>query len=165
MMTLQNIILIITGTTTALSAGVFYTWSCAVIPGMARLSNTEYIRAMQSFNSAIQNPVFFISFLGTAVLLPVCSYLHYNPVITNRFWFLLAATIIYLIGVLGVTIFGNIPLNENLAGFNLQTALPETIALQRTKFEIPWNNLNTIRTASSILAIILVIIACIKAES
>ena len=165
MMTLQNIILIITGTTTALSAGVFYTWSCAVIPGMARLSNTEYIRAMQSFNIAIQNPVFFISFLGTAVLLPVCTYMHHSQPAANRFWFLLAATVIYLIGVLGVTIFGNIPLNENLAGFNLQTALPETIALQRTKFEIPWNNLNTIRTVSSILAIILVMIACIKAES
>ena len=91
--------------------------------------------------------------------------MHYSPLTTNRFWFLLAATIIYLTGVLGVTIFGNIPLNENLASFHLQTALPETIALQRAKFEIPWNNLNTIRTISSLLAIVLVIIGCVKVQS
>ncbi len=78
-----------------------------------------------------------------------------------RFWFLLAATIIYLIGTFGVTIFGNVPLNNTLDRFDLQSATEEEIDVQRGNFEGRWNNLNTVRTVSSTLAIILVVIACL----
>jgi len=59
---LTNIILVITATTTALMAGLFYAFSCSVNLGLARLSNAEYISAMQSINRAIQNPIFFAAF-------------------------------------------------------------------------------------------------------
>jgi len=74
---------------------------------------------------------------------------------------LLAATIIYLIGTFGVTIFGNVPLNNALDRFDLESATEEETALQRANFERRWNNLNTIRTVSSTLAIMLVIISCL----
>jgi len=164
MPTLPNITLVLTATTTALIAGLFYAWSCSVTLGLARLPDTVYITFMQATNKAILNPVFFISFMGTAILLPVCTFLHYDPTISHRFVFLLAATLIYFIGGLGVTIFGNIPLNEALADFNLQSASEEAIAAQRAKFEGRWNNLNTIRTISSALSIILVIIACLSSH-
>jgi len=38
--------------------------------------------------------------------------MHYGQLTSDRFFFLLAAAIIYLIGVIGVTIFGNVPLNN-----------------------------------------------------
>ena len=164
MLSFQNFILIITATTTALIAGLFYAWTCSVIPGLARLSDTDFVRAMQSFNIAIQNPLFFLSFMGTAILLPFCTYLDYCQPTTTRFYFLLAATIFYLLGVLAVTIFGNVPLNEELAGFDLDAASSEAIAAQREKFVKPWNRLNMIRTVSSAISIILVIIACLSRE-
>ena len=163
-MTLQNVILVIAATTTALVAGLFYAWTCSVTPGLARLSNTEYIRAMQSFNTYIQNPLFFASFLGTALLLPFCSYVHFGQPVSMRFWMLIISTIIYLTGVFGVTIFGNVPLNDSLAAFQLDTATASEIADARNKFENPWNSLNTIRTVASTISIILVIIACISRE-
>ena len=164
MMTLQNFILVLTATTTALIAGLFYAWTCSVIPGLSRLTNVEYIRAMQSFNEAIQNPLFFICFFGTALLLPICTYMHFGQPVSIRFWLLLTATVAYLLGVMAVTIFGNIPLNESLADFNLILANPEAIAAQRRNFENSWNNLHTVRTIASALSIVLVIIACINPE-
>jgi uncharacterized membrane protein len=164
MPTLPNIILVLTATTTALIAGLFYAWSCSVTLGLARLPDTIYLAFMQTTNKAILNPVFFISFMGTAILLPVSTFLHYDSTIPHRFLFLLTATLIYLIGGLGVTMFGNVPLNEALDAFNLQSASQEAIAAQRAKFEGRWNNLNTIRTISSTLSIILVIIACLSSH-
>ena len=164
MLSLQNVILVVTATTTALIAGLFYAWTCSVIPGLARLSNAEFVKAMQSFNVAIQNPLFFFSFLGTAILLPVSTYVHYGHPVTNRFYFLLAATIFYLAGVLAVTFFGNIPLNEELARFNIASATSEALMNQRNKFVKPWNSLNTIRTICSALALVMVILACLSRE-
>lgn len=164
MMTLQNVILVLTATTTALIAGLFYAWTCSVIPGLARLNHIEYIKAMQTFNAAIQNPLFFICFFGTAILLPVCTYMHFRHPLSIRFWLLLIATVAYLLGVMAVTIFGNIPLNNSLESFSLTLSSPKVIAVQRRNFESSWNNLHTIRTIASALSIVLVIIACINPE-
>lgn len=154
-------VLVLTGTSTALMAGLFYGWSCSVTVGLARLSDSEYISAMQSMNRAIQNPVFFTCFFGTALLLPLSAYLYDEPPLSVRFWLLLAATVVYLSGVLGVTIFGNVPLNEALDAFQLQSASAQAMATQRAAFEVPWNHLNTFRTIAATLAIILVILACL----
>ena len=162
MPTLTNILLVMTATTTALMAGLFYAFSCSVNLGLARLSNAEYISAMQSINRTIQNPIFFAAFFGAPILLPLIVFLHYGQPLPARFWFLLAATIIYLIGTFGVTIFGNVPLNNTLDRFDLQSATEEEIAVQRGNFEGRWNNLNTVRTVSATLAIMLVVIACLS---
>lgn len=159
-MTVINILLIITATATALMAGLFFAFSCAVNSGLARLSNAEYISAMQSINRAIQNPIFFLAFFGAPIFLLISTFFHYGQAM--RFWFLLAATVIYLIGTFGVTVFGNVPLNNTLDPFNLQSASEEETARQRANFEGRWNNLNTIRTVSSTLAVIFVVIACLN---
>ena len=162
MPTYQNTILAGAALTTALMAGLFYAYSCSVNPGLHRLSDTAYLAAMQSINRAILNPVFFVGFMGTAILLPLSTWVQYGQSVSSRFWFLLSATIVYLVGVIGVTMLGNVPLNEALDTFNLQTASPAEIATQRTAFEMPWNRLNMLRTVASILAIILVIFACLN---
>lgn len=161
LLTFPNTILIITAITTALIAGVFYAYSCSVNPGLGRLPHAEYIAAMQSINRAIQNPVFFISFFGTLVFLPLSAWLHYQQPLSMRFWFLLIAALFYLTGVFGVTVLGNIPLNETLESFDLKSAAPKEIASQRDKFEAPWNKLNTVRTVVSAVTLTLVILACL----
>ena len=161
-MTAVNIVLALTAVTTALMAGLFFAFSCSVNLGLARLSNAKYLSAMQSINRAIQNPIFFVAFFGAPILLPFSVLTHYEQPLSARFWSLLAARIIYLIGTFGVTVFGNVPLNNALDRFNLQTASEQEIVLQRANFERGWNNLNTIRTISATLALILVIIACLN---
>ena len=128
--------------------------------GFARLSDKEFISAMQSTNRAIQNPVFFAAFFGAPILLPISTFLHYGA--QPRFLLLLAATVIYLLGTFGVTVFGNVPMNNTLDRFNLESSSEEEIARQRANFERRWNNLNTIRAVSSTLALIFVVIACLN---
>jgi len=158
---MKTIILILTAIATSLMAGLFYAWSYSVTLGLARLSDIGYISAMQALNRAILNPLFFICFFGAAILLPFSTYLYYTPAMQTQFWLLLAAVACYIIGVMGVTIFGNVPLNESLDTFNVSSASIQEISAKRIQFEDPWNNLNNIRTLSSVLAMILVIIACI----
>lgn len=162
MLTLSNILLVVTATTTALVAGLFYSWSVSVTPGLARLPDAGYIAAMQAMNDAILNPLFFVCFLGSVLLLPLSTYVHYAQLPSLRFWFLLAAAAIYIIGVFGVTILGNVPLNEALKSFPLQAASPQEVAAQRLAFEGPWNQLNVIRTIAAIVAFVFVALACIS---
>ena len=164
-MSTTNIILTITATTTALIAGLLYAYSCSVNIGLGRLADAEYIAAMQSINKAIQNPVFFISFMGTLFLLPLSTYLHYGQPLSNRFWLLLISTVVYAIGVIGVTALGNIPLNNALDKFNLSSASVETIANERAKFEGAWNRFHAVRTIASIISLVLVIIACLNNQA
>lgn len=163
-MTISNIILVITATCTALMAGLFYSYSCSVMLGLKSLPDAQFISTMQFINRAIQNPIFFIGFLGTLVLLPVTTYLNYHLPLSPRFWMFLAASILYFAGVFCVTVFGNIPLNDALDKFNLLNASGDAVRLQRANFEARWNSLNTIRTVSSILSVIFVIIGCINSE-
>ena len=162
MTTPSNLLLVFTATTTALMAGLFYAWSVSVTPGLAHVTDWEYIAAMQAMNRAILNPVFFAAFMGTLFLLPVSTYMHYAQPLSARFWFLLSATVVYAVGVFGVTIVGNVPLNNALDAFPLATASDADVTARRLSFEGPWNSLNTIRTYAAVLAIVLVILACLS---
>ncbi|HWW42398.1 DUF1772 domain-containing protein [Pedobacter sp.] len=157
---LPVVVLVLTATMAGLIAGLFYSWSCSVIPGLSRLSDKNYLAAMQSINKAILNPVFFVSFIGTLVLLPLSTYQFYIRPLSIQFWLLAIATLIYTIGVFGVTVFGNVPLNDQLAAFNLSSAGPAEIVAHRMKFEGAWNNFNTLRTISAVSVLVLVIICC-----
>lgn len=159
-MKVENIILVITATLTALSAGLFYAWSCSVMLGFTRLANREFVSVMQKTNRAIQNPVFFASFFGAPIFLILSTVFHYGQ--TPRFTLLLASRLIYVIGNFGVTVFGNVPMNNALDSFNLESATDEDIAQQRANFELRWTNLNHIRAVASTLALILLIIVCLK---
>lgn len=161
MLTFSNIIIVSAAVTTALISGLFYAWSCAVIPGLSKVSDHTYLESMQQINRAILNPVFFMSFIGAALLLPLCTYIQYSPTFNARFWLLLSATIIYLTGTFGVTAFGNVPLNDMLDQFPLTTASLQDIARMRARFEQPWVYLHTIRTVAGVITLVLVIVACL----
>ncbi|HEX6430555.1 MAG TPA: anthrone oxygenase family protein [Niastella sp.] len=160
-MTFANIALLAAAFTTALIAGLFYAYSCSVNAGLGRLPDTGYLAAMQAINREILNPLFFMSFMGTVILLPLATWLQYGHPVSLRFYLLLAATLVYGIGTFGVTMGGNVPLNNALDAFNIQTASVEEISQQRILFEKPWNKLHSIRTIANAIALILVLVACI----
>lgn len=165
MLTIRITLLIITAITTALTAGLMYSFSCAISPGLARLPDEAYLRAVQSINRAILNPVFFMSFMGTMFLLPATTLLHAGNPGSARFLCLLGASVIYIAGVIAVTFGGNIPLNNALDAFTISSATPSEMASQRAAFELPWNNWHQVRTWASVAALTLVIIACLRPVS
>jgi uncharacterized membrane protein len=160
---METITLAITATMTALMAGLFFAWSVSVVPGLARLSDHEYVAAFQAMNRAIQNPIFLFCFMGVAIALPLCAWMQFD-LKSLRFWFLVAAVASYWIGVIGVTMIGNVPMNETLDGFQLQGANAAEVAQARLNFEAPWNKLNMIRTIASTVSILFVVLSCLVTE-
>lgn len=90
----------------------------------------------------------------------MAAYLHRRTSGTLRFFLLVGATLLYVIGALGVTMGANVPLNDTLAGFSLSGSTPQQAAMARAAFEGPWNTWHLIRTVTSIGALVLVIVAC-----
>jgi uncharacterized membrane protein len=147
---------------TGLVAGLFYGYDCSVVKGLGNLQNEDYLQSFQSINKAIQNPYFFISFMGSLFILPLTALLSYKHAGTVTFSILLSATVIYVIGVIGITIFGNVPLNEQLANFSISTATESEISAMRKTFETAWNNYHTVRTVASIITFSLVTFSLLK---
>lgn len=157
----QTIILILGTLSTGIMAGVFFTWSNAVTTGIGRLSDVEYLRSFQAMNRTILNPAFFLALFGPAVLLPLASFLQLKLQPQKLFWMLLAASLLYLMGVIVITIVGNVPMNTILDKTALQDISLEDAKTLRNSFENKWNSLNWIRTYCAIGAFLLAIISCI----
>ncbi|MGW3208230.1 anthrone oxygenase family protein [Streptomyces sp. NPDC001135] len=135
-------VLIAATVTTGLSAGVFYGFACAVMPALARSDDRTYVEVMRNINSVIQNPVFFVGFMG-ALLLTGLSAWQLRGTACAR-W-LRAALLSYAL-VLLITMAFNVPLNNALAARGTPSAL-------REHFEGPWVAWNVVRALASTLAL------------
>ena len=161
-MVFYQLIQIIAVLLTGLAAGLFYSYACSVTGGLGKLSDREYVMAFQSINRAILNPWFFASFMGSLIALPLATWLSYHADVNFSFWLLLSATVIYVVGLFGVTMVGNVPLNNMVDRFNINTASPQELFSLREKFEASWNKLNLIRTIAAVLSFLLTILSLLK---
>lgn len=143
---------------TGLSAGFFYAWSVSVIPGTLKVADTIYLETMQSINRAILNPAFFLIFFGSVILL-VTNTIQQYPALGLTFWLMLAATLIYLVGTIGVTGLGNVPLNDALDALDLNDLSDDKHARFRQYYELKWNKLHTIRTVFAVISFLLSLLA------
>ncbi|MDT0540699.1 DUF1772 domain-containing protein [Croceitalea sp. P059] len=159
---LKFIVLILGLVFTGLTAGLCFTWSNAVTPGIGRLDNLSFLKAFQAMNRAIINGKFMIVFFGPVLLLFLNTYLFKGN--NTSFWLFLIAAILFFIGIGLVTIFGNVPLNELLDKSNLEALSKIELQELRDKFEKPWNLLHTIRTLSSFSAFMLLIIGMLYSK-
>ncbi|GCE26438.1 membrane protein [Dictyobacter alpinus] len=160
----DNIVLVAGGICTSLIAGLFYAFSIAVVPALRSLKATQHITIMQSINVKILNPLFLLSFMGPAILLPLATFLQRGK---SQFGLLLAASIIYIVGVIGVTATKNVPLNDKLAKFEVNQ-LSESEAEQiRNDFQGPgsaWMRFHDMRTLAATTATALIFIACLSRD-
>jgi uncharacterized membrane protein len=146
--------------TTGLMAGIFFTWTNAVTPGLGKLKDIGYLRALQSMNRVILNPAFYIVFICPILMLPLAAALNYKSDPSLIFKLLSVASIIYLLGVFFITILGNIPLNNLLDKNELVDFSLEDAKKLRNEIETKWNNFNLIRTITSSISFILLIMTC-----
>jgi uncharacterized membrane protein len=158
-MEIEIIILALAIFLTGLMAGIFFTWSNAVKPGIGKLGDIEYLRALQSMNRVILNNAFRIIFLGAIIAVALVPVFYFNLYPKNIFWLFVFTLVIYWIGVFGVTVSGNIPLNEILDKTNLDSITSEEIKTLRKSIEVKWNNFNLIRCFSSGITFILLIVS------
>lgn len=144
-----------------LMAGLFFGWMVSVIPGLGKTSDHNYIETMQSINVAIVNPGFVIPFMLTPVFVAGAAVLEYRAGNQRRAWLLGIAAATYVVGVLGVTGGGNIPLNNTLDAFDLNTATVTEAATQRSSYEGPWNRWHLGRTVANAVSFALAVTAAL----
>lgn len=156
--TLENIGFIALIVLTGLSAGLCFTWSNAITPGIGKLTDMGFLQSFQQMNRSILNPTFIIVFFGPFLLGLFNLYLFRNTP-GSFFWLYISAIAIYFFGVVLVTIFGNVPLNELLDKTDLSSANLENLSQLRDRFEVKWNQLHLIRTITSVASFILLIIS------
>jgi len=142
---------------TGLSAGLCFTWTNSITPGIGRLDEFGYLSAFQQMNRSIINPLFILVFFGPFILGLLNLYLFKNAS-SQMTWLLVFAVVFYFFGVVLVTIFGNVPLNEILDKTDLGKASLADLKLLRDRFETKWNRLHLIRTISSVISFLLLIL-------
>lgn len=143
---------------TGLSAGLLYAWSVSVIPGTQNLADSTYLETMQNINRAILNPRFFLIFFGSVIFLSIASIYQFHAS-KMTFWLMLSAAIFYLIGTVGVTALGNVPLNDQLDLLKLGDLNTDKITAFRQFYETNWNRLHLIRTVFALISFILSLLA------
>jgi uncharacterized membrane protein len=134
--------------TTGLMAGVFYAYAVSVNLGLAAQSDASYVATMQAINERIQNPLFFLSFIGAVLFLLAALAAHSPRPRSGRFL---------------LTVFVNVPLNEQLARVAAD-ASPGELARARDGYEGPWNFWNGVRAMFSFLAFLALVCACLLRE-
>jgi uncharacterized membrane protein len=140
-----------------LSAGLFYAYQVSVIRALAEVDDVTYLKTFQAINDKIQNPWFFASFLGTPPL--IVAALALNRRSDRAVRALIGAGLVLNIALIAITAAGNIPLNDDLAGYDVIT--PETAAIARADFEERWNRLNLARTLAAVGSFVALTVATI----
>ena len=152
---MEILLIVITLLLTSLLAGIFFAFSIAVNGGLSRLDDKHYLLAMKHINKVILNPVFMVTFMGPVILLPLMAFLYGGGFNEFSFWLYALAAMAYF-GTFIITIAGNVPLNERLEKFAIDTAESTQISQMRHVYEKPWNRLHAIRTVLAILSVVLV---------
>jgi len=132
-----------------LNAGVFFAFSTFVMPALARLQPPQGIAAMQSINITAINPLFMLALFGTAF---ACLFLAIAVLFKWQQpsdFYLLAGSLLYLVGAIAVTIAFNVPLNDALA--IVKPDSPQGATLW-PKYLTNWTFWNHIRTTASLAA-------------
>ena len=133
----------------AVSGGIFFAFSTFVMQALAKQPTPQGIATMQSINITVINPWFMAAFFAPAVagiLLSVSLLFQWQPTIGA---YLLTASLLYLIGTIGVTVVGNIPLNDALA-----VVIPNSVEASNlwSRYLTDWTFWNHVRTAAALLA-------------
>lgn len=125
-----------------LQAGLYYGFSCGVMPGLARGDDRTFVTAMQQVNAAIVTPWFLVTFLGAPLLAALAVVLQLGQRGPALVWAILgfvlaAATVV-------ITMVVNVPLNDALDAAGASD--PDQA---RAAFEAVWVRWNTVRALTS----------------
>jgi uncharacterized membrane protein len=129
--------------------GILYAFSSFVMKALGRLPTEQGAAAMNHINVTVITPSFMMAFMGTAFVSAVL-------VVASYFWWdqwsgklMLVASLIYLVGNIGVTMACNVPLNNQLAAVSSHKQVELWLHYQNI-----WTMWNHVRTVASIISAI-----------
>jgi uncharacterized membrane protein len=143
----------------SLVAGLLFGFAIVVMPGIAKLTDKEYLLAFKHMDGVIQNnqPLFVLVWAGSILSVIATLALGIMNLRGEELYLLTVATLLYLIGVQLPTFRFNIPLNNQLQNLDVEELEDDEAKSSRVEFETPWNRWNRIRTVNAIIAVTLLL--------
>ncbi|MEL6437189.1 MAG: anthrone oxygenase family protein, partial [Pseudomonadota bacterium] len=126
-----------------LVAGTFVTFSDFVMRSLSVIGDeAQGMRAMQSINRVIYRSMFMVLFLGLTPVLGAIAYASSDPWVS-------AGAITYGLGVFGVTVVANVPMNQKLERMDADVG-PAKLYWQQ--YLAQWTLWNHVRSANAVAA-------------
>ena len=135
-------------------SGVFFAFSGFVMPALGRVPAPQGVAAMQAINVTAVTPPLMTALFGTAAVclaIAVQSALSWgSPGATLR----LFAALLYLIGVVGVTMVFNVPRNNTLAALDAPSTQAATYWATYLREWTAWNSVRTVASGVAAFALL-----------
>ncbi len=134
---------------TGLMAGVYFAFSTFVMTALGSVPQAAGIAAMQSIDRVIYQSLFMPLFLGTtlaSVLLVVLALLRWAEAGSGL---MVAAGVVYVVGMFACTMFFNVPLNTSLASVEPSSAESAAVWARYLREWTLWNHVRTVASAAS----------------
>ena len=145
---------------TGIIGGIFYGFSSFIMAALGRLAPDRATDAMNAINVTVITPSFLGWFMGMALVCGVIAagaLLNWQETAAKLAF---AASLAYLVGTFGVTMFLNVPLNDQLA-----TVEPAQIATMWPKYLDVWTTWNSVRTFFAVISSALFMLALVFAPA
>ena len=154
MLLLLNAVLWFAALSAGVMAGVYFTFSVFAMRAFAELDDGAGARTMQAVNRVILRslflPLFFLS-SAASLLLILFGVLGLGPATM-----LVTGGMVYMVGMFGVTVVANVPLNNRLEAVDADSAAGRAVWAEYQRRWTPWNH---VRTVACIVAMAIFIIA------
>ena len=124
----------------SLVAGLLFGFAIVVMPGIAKLTDKDYLLAFKHMDGIIQNnqPLFILVWAGSILSVIITLNLGIMNLSGTQIYLLIFASILYLFGVQLPTFRFNIPLNNSIQHLDIESLEESEATSSRVDFEIPW---------------------------
>jgi uncharacterized membrane protein len=153
-----TVLLVLAAVGAATSGGVLFAFSSFVMPALARLEPGAGAAAMQAINVTAVRPPFMSVYFGTglvAVLAAVVAAVQGAALLLT-----VLGAAVYLVGVLGVTVALNVPLNNRLAAMTPDDAAASGFW---ASYRQRWTAANHVRAVAATVSATLLALSLIAA--
>jgi uncharacterized membrane protein len=133
-----------------LLAGLYYAFDVAVMPALTAADDRTLVDAMQQMIDKIENPLFFLTFLGAPVLAAVALVQARRSGEAKIARWIVAGLVLYTAMVV-ITFAVHIPLNDELKQAG-DPARIENLSAVRDDFVTPWVAWDIVRTLATTAA-------------
>jgi uncharacterized membrane protein len=159
-MELHQIVLVVTLYGAGIAAGVFFTFTAVVIPGLMDMDHRASLKGFQAIDGRLQpnassinwQPGFGAAIFGTGFLTVATLILGWQHFSTTGRTLGVAATTAYNLGVWLPTFGSILPFNNRVRDLDLDAMSPAVLTTVHRDFERNWRGWNLVRSASSALA-------------
>lgn len=147
-MPIHNLLLVAATLLCALTAGLVFTFTVVVMPGIRTLPDRDFLLAFKVMDRVIQqnDPRFLVVWGGSVVTLLAAVLLGFGTLADTNRLMLIGAASVYLLCVQLPTLVVNVPLNNRLQALDLDNLEEAALRAARDAFEERWIYWNTFRT-------------------